>query len=357
MQLSEQKIEQLKRSIQLALNHEWPELSRINCRLAQVDLCPIALRTKTPLPVIATVATDGGESKLVLDPIRLHAFRVTNSAGEIFCEEFVPLSLTPDEIVRFFVRSNVRLQRFLNFLDLEWESLVPSRPFQSANLLRMLREIMEWAALMRLAHDPDPKLLLHDGLLRSVVLPDSAFRAIRNRFQELTQRHGHLLIGISKRSQIVNYLSISLSSDARFRDKSRLYLPIPRDLELAAAPPQYRWGHGRAMGTLFLARLDEGEQVPFMPVELAEWQADRVEEAMVLLAQDSTGSFPVRGYPWALINADEFARMGQLETELLESLVLSDLAGRDPAIVRSVREQMLFGRKLSQSFGNGPDAF
>jgi hypothetical protein len=65
----------------------------------------------------------------------------------------------------------------------------------------------------------------------------------------------------------------------------------------------------------------------------------------------------MRAYPWALINADEFARMGQLETELLESLVLSDLAGRDPAIVRSVRGQMLFGRKLSQSFGNGSDAF
>jgi hypothetical protein len=52
MQLSEQKIEQLKRSIQLALNHEWPELSRISGRIAQIESSsiPRCFPVKTALP-------------------------------------------------------------------------------------------------------------------------------------------------------------------------------------------------------------------------------------------------------------------------------------------------------------------
>jgi hypothetical protein len=100
----------------LALNQEWPELARIRRRLASIAPRPIDRDTRHTLPVVGTVATDGGENKIVLDPIRLHVIRVACSTGEIFCEDFVPLSLKPEEILRFFIQSNVRLQRFLNFL-------------------------------------------------------------------------------------------------------------------------------------------------------------------------------------------------------------------------------------------------
>jgi hypothetical protein len=352
MPLTNQKIEQFKRSVQLALNQEWPELAKIRRRLASIAPRPIDRDTRTDLPVVATVATDGGENRIVLDPIRLHVIRVASSAGEIFCEDFVPLSLKPEEILRFFIQSNVRLQRFLNFLQLDWRELAPSDSFRVTNLLQILRELMEWAALMRLAFDPKPKLLLRDGLLRSVILPDSIFQAVKARFQELTARHGHILAGVSQRSQIVNYLSTSLSLEYLPEKETLFYLPIPHDLEQAAAPPAYRWAQERAMGSLFLARLDEGQQVPFMPVDLAAWQADRIDQAMVLLAQNSRASFPVRGYPQALIEADRYARIGGLECELLERLVLEDLAERNPNVARKAREQMLLGRRLVQSFGH-----
>jgi hypothetical protein len=351
MPLTNQKIEQFRRSVQLALNQEWPELAKIRRRLASIAPHPIDRAARHNLPVIGTVATDGGENRVVLDPIRLHVIRVACSTGEIFCEDFVPLSLKPEEILRFFIQSNVRLQRFLNFLELDWTELTPLDSYRATNLLQILRELMEWAALMRLAYDAKPKLLLRDGLLRSVTLPDSIFQAIKARFRDLTIRNGHILAGVSKRSQIVNYLSTSLSLEQWHEQETLYYLPIPHDLEQAAAPPNYRWGQGRTMGSLFLAKLDHGQQVPFMPVDLAVWQADRIEEAMALLAENSRASFPVRGYPQVLIDADRFARIGGLESELLEGLVLEDLADRNPAVARKAREQMLLGRRLIQSFG------
>ena len=353
MQLSEQRIEKFRRSIELALNREWPELSKAKQQVAALGPRLINLDADKELQVIATVATDGGESRLVLDPIRMHIVRIADSSGNILCEDFVPLSLNPEELLRFFFRSNETLQRFLNFLNLSWEDLLPSDTARSPNLLQMLRELMEWAALMRLAFGPKPKLLVRDGLLRSVLLPDAVFGAIQVRFKELTNQRGHLLAGVSKRSQIVNYLSTGLALDERFQRKQPFYVQIPVELERATAPPRYTWGSGRAMGHLFLARLDHGENVPLMPVDVARWQADRAEEAMMLLAQDSKGSFPVRGYPQALIAADRHARIGGLEVELLERLVLGELAERDPTVARQAQEQMLLGKRLSQSFENG----
>lgn len=182
----------------------------------------------------------------------MHIVRIADSSGNIFCEDFVPLSLNPEEILRFFFRSNETLQRFLNFLNLSWEDLLPSDAAGSPNLLQMLRELMEWAALMRLAFGSKPKLLVRDGLLRSVLLPDAVFGGIQVRFEELTNQRGHLLAGVSKRSQIVNYLSTGLALDERFQRKQPFYVQIPLELERATAPPRYTWGKGRAMGHLFL---------------------------------------------------------------------------------------------------------
>ena len=59
----------------------------------------------------------------------------------------------------------------------------------------MLRELMEWAALLKLASQPPVKLLIRDGLLRSVLLTDAVFQRLREKFEKLTTKHGHLLAG------------------------------------------------------------------------------------------------------------------------------------------------------------------
>jgi hypothetical protein len=131
---------------------------------------------------VATVATDGGENKLSLEPIRLQVIRVADSLGEVYFEDFVAQSLKPEEILRFFFQSNPRLQRFLAYLQLDWSELMPGSDFQRSQLLSMLRELMEWAALMKLASQPPLKLLIRDGLLRSVLLTDAVFQRLHARF-------------------------------------------------------------------------------------------------------------------------------------------------------------------------------
>jgi len=350
MHFTTERLERLQRSLELALNQEWPQLSATQKRLAKVRPAPISAppASRKPLTVVATVATDGGENRLSLEPIQMQVLRVADSLGEIYFEDFVAQSLKPDEILRFFFQSNQRLQRFLDYLQLDWSQLIPRSDFQRSHLLSMLRELMEWAALLKLASRPPAKLLIRDGLLRSVALTDVVFHRLREKFEALTARHGHLLVGVAKRSRVLSYLSVALGLNESFQEGEPAYLCVPAELEREAAPAQYRWIGSRAMGLLHIARLDRGEGVPLMPVDIALWQQARVGEAMWLLHESSRASFPVRGYPHALVAAHEHARMGGLEIEILESLLLEKVNERDCAVARAARHLKLLGKQLAQ---------
>ncbi len=350
MHFTTDRLERLQRSLELALNQEWPQLSATQVRLAKLRPAPIPVRPASAkrMSVVATVATDGGENKLSLEPIQLQVIRVSDSLGEVYFEDFVAQSLKPDEILRFFFQSNQRLQRFLGYLKLDWSQLLPHSDFQRSQLLSMLRELMEWAALLKLASQPPVKLLIRDGLLRSVLLTDVVFQRLREKFEALTAKHGHLLVGVAKRSRVLSYLSVALGLNESFSKGEPAYLPVPAELERQAAPAQYRWIGSRAMGLLHIARLDRGEAVPLMPVDIAAWQQGRTEEAMSLLHESAHASFPLRGYPQALVQAHEHARMGGLEIEMLESLLLQKVSERDPSVAQTARHLMLVGKQLSE---------
>jgi len=350
MRFTTDRLKRLERSLELALNQEWPQLSATQKRLANLRPKPILprLADRRPMSVVATVATDGGENRLSLEPIQVQVVRVADSLGEIYFEEFIAQSLTPEEILRFFFQSNERLQRFLRYLELDWSQLLPRSDFHRSQLLAMLRELMEWAALLKLASQPPMKLLIRDGLLRSVLLTEEVFQRLREKFEQLTVKHGHLLVGVAKRSRVLGYLSVALGLNESFRNGDPAYLPVPAELEREAAPAQYRWIGNRAMGLLHIARLDRGESVPLMPVDIAGWQQERVDEAMSLLQQSARASFPLRGYPQALVQAHEHARLGGLEIEMLERMLLEQVAGRDPAVGRAARQLLLLGKQLAE---------
>lgn len=349
MRFSIDRLERLRRSLELALNQEWSQLSTTRRRLAKAQPIPIVPTAAVgSLAIVATVATDGGENRLSLEPMQMQVIRVADSSGEIYFEDFVAQSLTPEEILRFFFKSNERLQRFARYLQLDWDELIPRTDFERSHLLSMLRELMEWAALLKLASQPQPKVLIRDGLLRSVLLSKQVFLRLREKFEKLTARHGHLLVGVAKRSRVLSYLSVALGLDEGFRNGNPAYVAIPADLEREAAPAQYRWVGGRAMGLLHIARFDRGESVPLLPVDIAAWQPERTAEAMSHLHQSARASFPLRGYPQALVQAHAHARLGGLEMAMFEGLLLEQVAKRDASVASTTRNLMLLGKELSR---------
>jgi hypothetical protein len=356
MRLTAQRFERLQRSLDIALNQEWPKLGATKRRLLKVK--PIWIEKtcgEAALNAIAMVATDGGENCLSLAPMQLQVIRVADSLGTVYFEEFIAQSLEPQEILRFFFKSEERLQRFIACLDLEWEELLPRTDLQRSNLLSMMRELMEWAALLKLASQPGAKLLIRDGLLRSILLSERVFSRLRRQFERLTRKHGHLLVGVAKRSRVITYLSAAIELGEEFPANAPAYMRVPADLEREAAPAQYRWIGNRAMGDLSVARLDMEKGTPLMPIDIAHWQEERTSEAMSLLHQCSRGSFPARGYPQPLIQAHEHAKIGGIESEMLENLLLEGIRDRSPHAANVARQLRLTGQALAQGAQKGSE--
>ena len=78
MYFTTERPERFQRTLTVALNQEWPQLSATQKRLAELCPTPTAIRPAQPsrLSRVATVATDGGENKLSLEPMQLQVVPV-----------------------------------------------------------------------------------------------------------------------------------------------------------------------------------------------------------------------------------------------------------------------------------------
>ncbi|MBU1022860.1 hypothetical protein KKB99_01125, partial [bacterium] len=263
-------ISKLEKSLKIALNQEFVRVDEVKRTLQRLEKLPIVTENSGQ-PVIATVATDGGENKLFLDPIRMQIIRVVDSNGTKYFEDFIPLSLDADLIFKNFVKSNELLQWFKQTLCLEWEDILPNTPYQKASWLGMLRELLEWCVILKLMHsDLKPQLVVRDGLLRSVAIPMKVFDTLQKAFEKTSREKGHMLVGVAKRSNVLSYLSLAISLNDSLPSNEKCYVRISKEFENEASPPNYRWASSRSMGDLFLARLSENASSIF-PIEIPSW--------------------------------------------------------------------------------------
>jgi hypothetical protein len=182
------------------------------------------------------------------------------------------------------------------------------------------------------------------------MLRDRVFQSLQRRFEELTTKHGHLLVGVAKRSSVVNYLTVAFGVNETFQDVAPAYIRIPAELEREAAPAQYRWIGDRAMGHLHLAKLDAGADVPVLPIDVAAWQQDRIDTVMCCLHRSAAASFPRRGYPQELMMAHEHAKLGSLEIEMLHCEFMRELVARDPVVARQASALVLLGQQMVEDW-------
>lgn len=100
--------------------------------------------------------------------------KVADSKGEVYFQECIPHGRDAESALHFLWRSNERVRPLLGYLGLEWRDLLPARA-DAPGVVAIIREFLEWGALLRLACAHRNRLILRDGLLRSVVLPQKVF--------------------------------------------------------------------------------------------------------------------------------------------------------------------------------------
>lgn len=345
--LKEDDIRELERRLDAALEIELPRLAAVreNCK-GDLQFETLGGPTGELYP-IATVATDGGENQLRLDPIRIHVLRVADSDGNIHFDGFIPISLEPDQILEQYFLDAPLMRMLESELGIAIRDFQPANSYQRGSFLQMLRELLEWGAILKLAMErrSPPRLIMRDGLLRSVMVPEALWGPLHQRLEHYSRQHRHLLVGVAKRSEVLNYLSLAVSLEAVLPQGSRGYARIPRSLEAEAAPPAYRWLGPRSMGQLVAVRPTEHSGMMYA-CEIPDWQQSQTSLILAHLAANA-GAFPQAGYPLALSRAHQHARIGDFEIAFVEKLLLQNLRLRDPALSQEVALQQLLGRRLS----------
>lgn len=331
------------------------EIQQIRQLRAQVsaELAVLPLTGMRSMPAVAPVATDGSQNRLSCDPVRLEILRVVDSTGKEHLRRYVPLSAGVAVIGEMF-RDIPLLASFATRLGFSPERLgeaFPLLPRADAlprpggeagpgsagkavrRALEDIRDIAEWAACLDLALSaPSAVLVLRDGLLRSLSFASDLMARVSALFRGVYERTGSLIVGVAKRSQLLDYLSLALAVEGTFDRPYPCYAEVPESLERLAYRWQKEWPGPRSFGRMYLAKFSPDREGPVCPVDIPEWvEPGRVREQLEYLQGTCRFTFPVPGYPQPLALAHEHAALGALERSLLDSRLATAVAALCPA--------------------------
>lgn len=347
MSLENLNIEEIKHRIANVCRSEQSELNEL--REHARALGKNSKRLKNYLTnAIAFVAADGGNHKLRIDagaqfnPAMVELVRIVDSNRNECALDAV--AGYPD-----FSDGNWRkvkpLAKLCDDIEMDLSELSPYLTMpQRAAVVRVYREIVEWAVVYDLAATKEwgsDTMLVHEGPLRSVVFSEEAFRRMDQKFRQAYERQKRennitlSLVGIAKTSILLSRLATAMALEGVLESDDARYVHVHR--ALAEKFYEKRWldtmetvSPGRryhSMGEMFLVKFGEHRLDPVWPVDVAVWQKDDAAQVLGRLAGDARPGFPIPDFPMSVQKAHDYARIGALEISFLGDILADEIAG------------------------------
>lgn len=318
----------VKQELNRALEIEKAKIHKVNHLVGSLTIQKLGER---PCNVNAPVATDGGDSKISFTPLNIEVIRVTDSKNENHILEFIPLSSDPKIFSDLFEKIDV-LREFLKILNIKYEDVSHFLPqfengkyvekdksWDNSKYADVLREVLEWSVLLKLARQRNkthPNLILRDGLLRSVMIKDETMKKLGQAFENAYNENGTLIVGVAKRSRVLNYISMSITMDNPFATEEACCCKVPPELEKTSYSFARPWMYNHSFGELYLAKLTTGKDGIILPIDIPNFLQSRDKEILEYLVGCSKATFPTPGYPYPLIKAHEYASIKIFEKEV-----------------------------------------
>jgi len=223
--------------------------------------------------------------------------------------------------------------------------------YKITGYVKTLREILEWSVLLELAWNTGPAkvLLLRDGLLRTKTMKPETVAKLSKSFEEAYNKNGCMLIGVAKRSKVLNYLSLALELDGVFHKNYPCFCEVPEEI----SDESYNWDQTKyktlqTFGKMHLVKFTEQKGGLVYPVDVPNWLMNKRKEVLEYAAETSKSSFPNLGYPYPLVKAHENAVLHGLEMEVLaDYMIKAVMKGHTQKEQDKILEHISVGRGLS----------
>ncbi len=332
---------------------------------------------------VALVASDGGDNRLTFDPFQLMIVRVVDSCGKTLCLDAVSptqdlAALDRDQFDEAG-RPRTALGALMADLGVDpprlselchWmpePALPPER--RSDEWIAVYRDLCEWAALheriCRRSFATDT-LVVRDGLLSTKIFRPKYYRCFLEHLAASIERIRRedrrrvFLVGIAKRSRILQRYGMALAIEGVLPPGEPRYMRIPPEFEARAYnwPGQYRFtaaqiaagdsdgaaGGKYGAGALYFARFGSRRGDTIRVVELfspdeGEREAD---EVFGHLLADAREGFPIPFYPRCLQKAHENARVADFDMDLLQDELAEAVRGALPEDRKELLDGWLF---------------
>jgi hypothetical protein len=336
---------------------------------------------KYSVNAVSFVASDGGDNRLVFNPAVVELVRVVDSRGNECALDAVPSSAGLQVLEQrgragstAAVGPLVRLCQDLGTSLRELSYILGSagQPDKSTGVMRCYRDIVEWAVLYDLAANPAVQwggdtILVRDGLLRTKSFKRDLFPEIDRRLREAFDRHAARnvtlsLVGVAKQNAVLGRLAVALEIEGVFHRPYPCYVEVPAKIEEKMYNFDRTWldtyetseedEQGRklyqSLGQLFLVKFGDRPLDPVWPVDLAKWQVSKAEKTLGQLTVDAQQGFPIPDYPMCIQRAHDYAKLGGLEVEVLQDLLVQGLGrGLTPEQSERLLRLKHLGRSLA----------
>jgi hypothetical protein len=337
MALANFNLDELREKVVAAYRADDPLLQKFRgfARELRADIRPLRAYS---VNAISFVSADGGDNRLVLNPVAVELIRIVDSRGNQCALDAIASTASLEELELRATSGN--LSYLIKGLG---------QPGKATGALRCYRDIVEWCVLYDLITNPSLQwggdtIFIRDGLLRTKSFKREVFPQIDQRLRAGIAAHARRnvrisLVGVAKQSAVLGRLAVALELEGTFHKPFPCYVRVPSKIEAecynfdrtwldtyeTSAPDDTGRQLYQSLGSLFLAKFGDSAMDPIWPVDVAEWQVGEVDRVLGQLMVDAQQGFPMRDYPMTIQRAHDFAKLSGLEIEVLQDLLLQGM--------------------------------
>jgi hypothetical protein len=307
---------------------------------------------------MVSLASDGGHSRIEVNPFNLFVVRVVDSNGNQIMADVVVPHMDTRELSRDQFDSAGAPQTPLGYLmrDLDVKFLSQLTPMikdvpDTNGWVIVYRDLCEWAALYhRLVYDTPtaPTVYVKDGLLRTKIFAGALLIEMGKKIEEACDRWYRernvrvSLAGVAKHTEISEHYRLAFGIVGGLPVGYPVWAPIPLTLqekvytwpEYVREPDDLRAGIEDPkfnIGAMHFVRFGPGEGDRLWTADVLHSQRHHAEEVIAALTADAQDGFPVAHYPLSLQKADEFAQVAGFDRELLTEFMKDAIRERLPS--------------------------